>query len=141
MALSKTIELDNGVSLNYHVVDTVEILNNSTAKVLIHGFTSKEFYTKAMQKSKLQADQNKLVEDFRLLMEKEEPTKTEQKKLDKLQKQINDLADKINSTVEYDDCVLGEIIIEINDISDFSKTSVEKAILKTDQFKLAKIVS
>ena len=141
MALSKQIELDNGVNLNYHVIHIVETTSATSAKVLLHGFTSKEYYIKAIQKDNLLNKQRDLVNEFTPLMEKEEPTKTEQKKLDKLQKQINDLADEIENTLDYESYVLGELIIEVNELENLSKEAVEKAFLNTKQFKLAKLVS
>lgn len=141
MALSKVIELKNGVNLNYHIVHMIETTSSNSAKVVIHGFTSKEYYTKACKKSNLLAKQSELVNEFTSLSEKEEPTKTELKKLDKLQKQINELADEIDAALEYDRCVLGELIIEVTDLVDLSKETIEKALLNTEQFKLAKLVS
>jgi len=140
MALSKAIRLANGATLNYHVVDIVEAFSDNSARVSVHGFTSKDFYLKAMQKTILQSDQEKLVDQFTPLMEKETPTKTELKKLDKLQLQINELADKINASAAYEDCIVGEIIVELTDLDDLSKLTIEKALIETDQFKLAKIV-
>lgn len=141
MALSKVIELKNGVSLNYHIVHMIETTSSNSAKVVIHGFTSKEYYIKACKKSNLLTEQSELVNEFTPLMEKEEPTKTEQKKLDKLQKQINDLADEIENTLDYESYVLGELVVEVDELVNLSKEMVEKALLNTEQFKLAKLVS
>lgn len=140
MALSKAIRLENGATLNYHIVDTVETLSDKSARVLVHGFISKEFYNKAMQRTNLQDEQTKLVEKFTPLMDKETPTKAEISKLDKLQTQINEIAEKINNSPVYEDCIVGEIIVELNDLEDFSKLTIEKALIQTEQFKLAKIV-
>lgn len=141
MALSKAIRLANGATLNYHVVDIVEAFSDNSARVSVHGFTSKDFYLKAMQRTILQSDQEKLVDQFTPLMEKEAPTKTEINKLEKLQAQINELADKINKSAMYENCIAGEVTIDLYNLEDFSKLTIEKELIKTEQFKLARIVS
>ena len=52
MAISKKIKLDNGVSLSYHTIKSIEVTNNKII-VLVDSFMSKKYYDLAIKKSNL----------------------------------------------------------------------------------------
>ena len=140
MALSKKITLPNGVELNYHKVSNIEV-NKESIKVKVHSFISKDTYNKSQQKSKMIEEQEKLVKEFDELNSKDKLTKAQTTKVNKLVEQINDLANDISNQLEYIQFVIVETIIEITFIENFSCSNIEKELLKTEQFKVAKIVS
>lgn len=140
MALSKKIKLDNGIEINYHVVNIIETTSINSVKVQLDAFMSKNYYEEALIKDIKIKEQDNLLIKFNELMSKENPTKTEQNKINKLQEKINKLADEIDSCLNYDNYVLAENIIELYNIEDFSKQNIENELLKSDLFKDAKIV-
>ena len=140
MALSQKITLPNGVELNYHKVSNIEV-NKESIKVKVHSFISKDTYNKSQQKSKMIEEQEKLVKEFDELNSKDKLTKAQTTKVNKLVEQINDLANDISNQLEYIQFVIVETIIEIPFIENFSCSNIEKELLKTEQFKVAKIVS
>ena len=140
MALLKKITLDNGVELNYHKVAGIEV-NKEITKVRIYSFISKEFYTKALNKKELQLKQNELINEFDELNNKEKLTKAQETKVNKLVEEINNLANEINETAEFETYIILESVIEIPTIENFNLTSIEKELLKSDNFKSAKIVA
>ena len=140
MALSKKITLSNGVELNYHKVANVEV-DKEKIKVRIYSFISKDFYMKALDKKELQLKQNELINEFDELNNKDKLTKTQENKVNKLVDEINNLAEEISKAAEFETYVILENVIEIPFIEDFSLSNIEKELLKTDDFKSARIVA
>lgn len=139
MSLNKKIVLDNGQEYNYF---NLGILNVSQEKieVIFDCFKSEDNYKKFKEKNKLLLEQQKLLKEFNPLSEKEKLTKKDKEQLDSLQKQINDLAEKINELGDTTNLVSATIKEEIPYIEDFSVLNIEKELLKTETFKLAKII-
>ena len=140
MALSKKIRLDNGLELNYHVIDIIETTSVNSIKVQLDSFISKEYYDKAIIKDLKLKEQKDLIVKFNELASKEELTKSEQTKINRLQEKINKLADEIDNSNDYFNYVLIENIVELYDITGFSKQNIENELLKSDLFKNAEIV-
>lgn len=139
MALSKKIKTANGVELNYHVINHI-IVNKEAIYLEIDSFTDKTYYNKAIKKQELIDNQEELIKSFNELNEKEDLTNTEKNKLDKYATQINELANEITEAKDYNNYVLGRINIQLPYSNDFSIASLEKDLLNTEQFKLARIV-
>lgn len=139
MSLNKKIVLDNGLEYNYF---NIGILNVSQEKieVILDCFKTEDNYKKFKEKNKLLNEQNKLLKEFNPLSEKEKLTKEDTDKLNELQNQINNLADKIEGLGDTTNLVSATIKEEIPYIEDFSVLNVEKELLKTENFKLAKII-
>ena len=140
MALSKKIKLDNGIEVNYYVVNIIETINSNSVKVQLDGFGHKNFYNKAIEKIIKLKEQKDLIQQFNEIASKEKLLKTDQTKLDKLQTKINNLADKIDNLIDYENYILTKEIIILNNIYDFSKENIEKELLNTELFKGAEIV-
>lgn len=139
MSLNKKIVLDNGQEFNYF---NIGILNVSQEKieVVLDCFKTETNYKLFKEKNKLLNEQKELLKRFDSLYRKEKQTKKEKETLDELQNQINNLADKINELGDTSNLVSAIIKEEIPYIEDFSIINVEKELLKTENFKLAKII-
>ena len=139
MSLNKNIVLDNGQEYNYF---NLGILNISQEKieVVLDCFKSENNFKLFKEKNKLLLEQKELLKEFNPLSEKEKLTKKNKERLDELQKQINDLAKKIDDLVDTNNLVSATIKEEIPFIEDFSVLNIEKELLKTETFKLAKII-
>ena len=139
MSLNKKIILDNGQEFNYF---NIGIINVSQEKigVIIDCFKSEENYEKFRTKNNLLNEQKDLLKEFNPLSEKEKLTKKNKERLDELQKSINNIADRINELGDISNLVSATLKKEIPYIEDFSLINIEKELLKTETFKLAKII-
>lgn len=139
MSLNKKIVLNNGLEYNYF---NIGILNISQEKieVVFDCFKSEDNFNKFKMKNELLRQQKELLKEFSPLAEKEKPTKKEQEKLDELQNKINGLADEINKLGDTNNLVSATMKEEIPYIEDFSVPNIEKELLNTENFKLAKII-
>ena len=135
MAISKKIKLDNGVSLSYHTIKSIEVTNNEII-VLVDSFMSKKYHDLAIKKSNLLREQEILNEKFNEIYLDEKA----EKELNILANKINKLADEINKCEPYEDYVLIEEPIVIPFIEDFSINNIEKYLISLEQFKDAELV-
>lgn len=139
MSLNKKIVLNNGLEYNYFSIGILEVSQEKII-VTLDCFKSENNFIKFKKKNELLRQQKELLKEFGPLSEKESLTKKEQEKLDELQNNINNLADKINELGDINNLVSATIKEEIPYIEDFSVPNIEKELLKTENFKLAKII-
>lgn len=139
MSLNKKIVLNNGLEYNYFSIGILEVSQEKIV-VTLDCFKSENNFIKFKKKNELLRQQKELLKEFGPLSEKESLTKKEQEKLDELQNNINNLADKINELGDINNLVSATIKEEIPYIEDFSVPNIEKELLKTENFKLAKII-
>lgn len=139
MSLNKKIVLNNGLEYNYFSIGILEVSQEKIV-VTLDCFKSENNFIKFKKKNELLRQQKELLKEFSPLSEKESLTKKEQEKLDELQNNINNLADKINELGDINNLVSATIKEEIPYIEDFSVPNIEKELLKTENFKLAKII-
>lgn len=139
MSLNKKIVLNNGLEYNYFSIGILEVSQEKIV-VTLDCFKSENNFIKFKKKNELLRQQRELLKEFGPLSEKESLTKKEQEKLDELQNNINNLADKINELGDINNLVSATIKEEIPYIEDFSVPNIEKELLKTENFKLAKII-
>lgn len=139
MSLNKKIVLNNGLEYNYFSIGILEVSQEKIV-VTLDCFKSENNFIKFKKKNELLRQQRELLKEFGPLSEKENLTKKEQEKLDELQNNINNLADKINELGDINNLVSATIKEEIPYIEDFSVPNIEKELLKTENFKLAKII-
>ena len=139
MSLNKKIVLDNGQEFNYF---NTGILNISQEKieVVLDCFKTEENYKKFKEKNELMNKQKELLKEFSPLSEKEKLTKKDKERLNELQTEINSIADRITELGDTSNLVSAVLKEEIPYIEDFSVLNVEKELLKTENFKLAKII-
>ena len=139
MSLNKKIILDNGQEFNYFNIGIINV-SQEKIEVIIDCFKSEENYEKFRTKNNLLNEQKDLLKEFNPLSEKEKLTKKNKERLDELQKLINNIADKINELGDISNLVSATLKKEIPYIEDFSLINIEKELLKTETFKLAKII-
>lgn len=139
MSLNKKIVLNNGLEYNYFNIGILNV-SQERIEVVLDCFKSENNYRLFKKKNELLSKQQELLKEFNPLSEKEKLTKKDKEKLDSLQEQINSIADKINELGDTSNLVSATIKEEIPFIEDFSVSNVEKELLKTETFKLAKII-
>lgn len=139
MSLNKKIVLNNGLEYNYFNIGILNV-SQERIEVVLDCFKSENNYRLFKKKNELLRQQKELLKEFSPLTEKEKPTKKEQEKLDELQNKINSLADAINELGDTNNLVSATIKEEIPYIEDFSVPNIEKELLNTENFKLAKII-
>ena len=139
MSLNKKIVLNNGLEYNYFSIGILEVSQEKIV-VTLDCFKSENNFIKFKKKNELLRQQKELLKEFGPLSEKESLTKKEQEKLDELQNKINGLADAINKLGDTNNLVSATIKEEIPYIEDFSVPNIEKELLNTENFKLAKII-
>lgn len=139
MSLNKKILLDNGQEFNYFSIGILEV-SQEKIKVVLNCFKTEKVFNSFKEKFNLLKEQKLLLEQFIPLSEKEKLTKKEQDTLNTLQKEINDLANKIDKIGSDSKLISATIKEEIPYIEDFSIPNIEKELLNTETFKLAKII-
>ena len=139
MSLNKKLIVDNGQEYNYFNIGIINV-SQEKIEVIFDCFKSEENFKKFKEKNRLLKEQNKLLKEFSPLSEKEKLTKKDKEKLDELQNQINDLANKINELGDTTNLVSATLKEEIPYIENFSILNIEKELIKTEKFKLAKII-
>lgn len=132
--LNTNIQLDNGAIAKHYVLGIVTV---STQKIdlTLDGFVSTELADVAMNKLKLERQQKDLINQFRVLAEKEEQTNEEIETMNNLQDEINEIANQINSSKEYSNYVVDCEFITIPYIENITEEYILEEILKTDKFK------
>lgn len=132
--LNTNIQLDNGAIATHYVLGIVTI---STQKIdlTLDGFISTELANTAMNKLNLERQQKELINQFRKLAEKEEPTEKETETMNNLQDEINEIANQINSSKDYSNYVVDCEFITIPYIENITEEYILEEILKTDKFK------
>lgn len=130
------VVLDNGVEVKHFIAGIFTITEDKKFEIVLDGFANAEKADAALSEFTLRAEQDKIVEQFEKLVHKENPTKTEQNKLDKLQEQINEMADKIDNAPKYDELVVETITVEIPYTEDTKITDeyIVEELLKLDIF-------
>ena len=139
MSLHKKVILDNGQEFNYFKIGTLNIFSDKI-EVVLDCFKTEEVFESFKKRIKCLKEQKLLVKEFETLSKKEKPTKKEKEKLDELQNKINDLASEIDSIGAEENLISATLREEIPFIEDFSELNIEKELLNTRYFKLAKII-
>lgn len=137
MAISKKILLNNGIETNYHVIGMIESnAQNNETTLFIHSFISKEIYKEAIKKSSLLEEQKELVKQFDELTEIENPTKTQQTKINRLQNKINNLANEIDKAKDYGNFIAEEYMVDVSYQEDLSIKNLQNVLI--EEFVLLK---
>ena len=129
MAIKKDIVLPNGIKTNYHVISSIEVSNEKIA-VFLDNFTDKSYYDLACKRQELLNKQKELEIEFDTLNNKDNLTKTQQTRLEKLVTEINNIADEVEKCKEYNKYVVLTLSTEIPFIDNFSEANIEKELKK-----------
>lgn len=128
MAIKKEITLPNGMVLKYHVINSVK-LDSTSMTILVNSFVDKSYFDKAMEEYQLKQKQEELITEFDKLQLKKS-TKTIETKLEKIAKEINELADKISLCKNYNNYVAQLLTVNIDPITTFTETAIEEELIK-----------
>lgn len=131
----RELDLKNGVIATHFIVGMISV-DKDKIEVSIDGFVSKSHADSALERMSLQSKQNILLEEFYKLSEEPEMDETKRNKLDLLQKEINDLGDKIETTVQYDSMVVCNKLYKLPYSSNLTEEYILNEILKLDDFKI-----
>ena len=129
MAIKKDIVLPNGIKTNYHVISSIEVSNEKIV-VFLDNFTDKSYYDLACKRQELLNKQKELEIEFDTLNNKDNLTKTQQTRLEKLVTEINNIADEVEKCKEYNKYVVLTLSTEIPFIDNFSEANIEKELKK-----------
>lgn len=129
MAINKEIILDNQAKITYIIIGSFTVTPNEVIDIELHGFTSIDYYNKALLRTKLIKEQDVLVQELNQLSDI-----NDEERIEKLSKDINNLAEEINKTNAYEDYLVGKLKIQIPYIKDFSIENMESEILKLKIF-------
>ena len=106
MEINKEINLGNKVKVNYTIIYSIEVVMNEYINIILHSFTSEDYYKKALEKKKLQKEQEILIQ------------------------KINELANKIEKLHNYEDYIVGINNIKIPFVEDYNENYLKEEILK-----------
>ena len=132
------ITLDNGAIAKHFIVGMLSIIDKEVS-IVIDAFASKDLADKALKKYELFEQQEEKVKQFQELQLKEDE-ETELSietldKLNKLQSEVNAIADEIAIIIDYSDIVIDTktIVFELTD--DLSEEVLKTKIKESDIFK------
>lgn len=137
--LSLLVTLDNGIKLRCHTINITNIKYNKDIEVQVDSFVSKDFYLDALKKDNYKREQQIYINEFNILNNKAILTDDEKTKQTELFNKINELAKDIELSKNYSSYVLLSRTYIIPFIEDFSINSIEKELIKLDDFKKAEI--
>lgn len=132
------IALDNGATAKHFIVGMLSIIDKEV-NIVIDAFASKDLADKALKKYELFEQQEEKVKQFQELQPKsdEEKELTEETldKLNKLQSEINAIADEIATIIDYSDIVVDTktVVFELSD--SLSEENIKEKIKESDIFK------
>lgn len=122
MEINKEINLGNKVKVNYTIIYSIEVVMNEYINIILHSFTSEDYYKKALEKKKLQKEQEILIQKINETLDENEALI--------YHNQINELANKIEKLHNYEDYIVGINNVKIPFVEDYNENYLKEEILK-----------